>query len=357
MRKSPIILLFFLFTGLSLCGQTYLEKKEFSQIIRTYARKDYKNACRQFKAFKEKYPSSYYLPDVYLYLGQLEENYYLAVVTLKDLINKYPEYKRMDEALYRLAKLYFLHSNYTESIRYFSRIREEFPKSHYHYGSAYYLGLAHLIRTDHTKARLYFDEVLALNKKENFHVLALAGKAHSFYETGEYAKSVDLFKQALALKNAEHEAALYLGLGNSFLKMKDYGKAYYYYKKVVREFAGSSEYELALEKIDTMKKSKTILDKIRLDIEKKPVPSAAEPAKEFFTVQAASVKDKRLANDLRIKLKSHRFDPFLLTAETKEGTFFRTCVGKFSSAAEAQKTKTEIDRRFKLDSVIVKIPR
>ncbi|MDD5067594.1 MAG: tetratricopeptide repeat protein [bacterium] len=352
-NKIPLIALLVLLVH-PLFSQTYLEKKEFSRVLELYNKKDFRNAYRLLKSYQAKNPSGFYQPDVYFYLGLLEEDYYLAVIMYKELISKYPEYPRADEALYRLAKLYFLHSNYTEAVRYFEKLQMDHAKSSFAYGTRYYLGLIHLIKGKHDKAMLFFDQVITPGKKDKFHILALIGKANSCYEKQDYRTSIALLKQAAEQKNPNHLPAVYLGLGNNYMKIKTYDKAYYYYKKILKEYPGSSEYEPAQQKIEYMKEKNTILDKINLDKTSGEKTGPQKKESSFYFIQVASVQDKRLANELRIKLKTEGYDPFLQEVRTEKGLFYRTCVGRFTGREEAEKIKKDIDYKFKLDTVVLK---
>ncbi len=352
-RINKIIILLLFFTATELFSQTYLEKKEFKKILKLYQQKKYREALKRFRGFLEKYPSSYYLPDVYFYIAVLEEDYYSSILTFKELFVKFPEYKRTDEALYRLGKLYFLHNNYTEAIRTFELLQSNYPKSDFIYGSNYWLGITHLIKGNHLTAIEYFNKVIDYNKKDRFYILALIGKANTYFDKKDYKKSIKIFKKALKLKNKNYFPQIYLGLANSYMKLKNYHKAYYYYKKIMKEFKGTPEYEVAMNKIEFMESNRTIFDKINI---KKIIPERKEKKlREYYTVQLASVKNKRYANDLRIKLKVQGYNTFMQTVKTDRGIFYRTLVGKFKSKKSAQKLQKEIKHKFKINGIITKI--
>ncbi len=355
LNRLIILWALLLFLLADLYSQTYLEKKEFNKIIKLYRQKKYKDALRGFKIFKEKYPSSYYLPDIYYYIAILEEDYYSSILAFKELLVKFPEYKKADEALYKLGKLYFLHNNYTEAIRIFEHLQDNYPKSDFIYGSNYWLGITHLIKRNYSTAIEYFNRVLNYNKKDRFYILALIGKANTYFEKRNYKKSIKFYKTALKLKNKNYFPQIYVGIGNSYIKMKNYRKAYYYYKKILKEFKGTPEYEIALRKIKFMESNRTIFDKLNV---KRIFPQKGEKKKKrrkYYTVQLSSVKNKRYANNLRIKLKVHGYNAFMRTVNTDKGKFYRTMVGKFKNKKEAINLRNEIKHKFKINGIIAKI--
>lgn len=356
-RNKTILLLItyhLLFATYFLTAQTYLETKEFNRIVELYQKKNYKEALKGFKIYLEKYPSSYYLPDVYYYIGILEEDYYSSILAFRNLLVKFPEYKKTDEVLYRLGKLYFLHNNYTEAIRVFELLHKDYPKSDFIYGSNYWLGITHLIKGNTEIAIKYFDKVIKYDKKDKFYIMAMLGKGNAYYERQEYNKAIDIYKEALELDEKNYFPNIYLGLANSYMKEKDYDKAYYYYKKILKEFAGSPEYELALEKIEYIENNRTIFDNIKID---KLFPDKKREAdkEKYWSVQLASVKNKRYANNLRIKLKVQGYDSFMKSIETDKGKFYRTLVGKFKNKPDAEKLQKELNHKFKLKGIVVSI--
>ena len=285
-----------------------------------------------------------------------ETNYFSAILLYKELIKKFSDHEKADNSLYRLGKLYFLHNNYTEAIRTFEKLIDNYRKSNYIYGSYYYLGLIHLVKNDINHAIEFFDTVIKQRKKHKFHIESLVGKANCYFEKKKYDKCVYYFKEALKIKNKNYYPTIYLGLGNSYYKQKNYDKAYYYLRKVAKECPGSPEYELAMEKIEFIKNNKTIFDQIdwsKFKAEERP--DEKKPKKKYYTIQIASVKNKRFANDWRIRLKSTGFPAFSKTAKTDKGTFYRTCVGKYETMEQAKKDKKNIEHKFKLDCIIVEL--
>lgn len=356
-NKIIIIILFLVFFGCDvLWSQTYLEKKEYKQLMKLYNQKDYKHAYLRFKGFLEKYPSSYYLPDVLFYLAILEKNYYSTIIIYKELINKFPEYKKTDEALYRLAKLYLLHNNYTEGIRTFEKLMKGYKKSNYLYGSHYYLGLTYLIKNNYTDSLKYFNFIIKKNKKEKFFILSLIGKANVFFEKKKYKQSISTFKEALKIKKKNYYPSIFYGLGNNCCKLKKYEKAYYYLKKVVKEYPGSGEYELAIEKINFIKDNKTIFDQINWEkFKAEERPGKGKPPVKYYSIQIASVKNKRFANDWRIKLKTAGYITFIKKIKNNNGVFYRTYVGKYKNKKKALDIKKKIAYSFKLNGIVIEL--
>ncbi len=352
-RVSSIIFFLIVVLIANIYSQTYLEKKEFSKIMKLYNTDDYKGALKGFKFFLNKYPSSYYLPDVYYYVAILEDDYYSSILTFRDLLVKFPDYKKADEAIYRLGKLYFLHNNYTEAIRTFETLQQKYPNSNFIYGSNYWLGVTHLIKGNYAVAIEYFEKVLNYNKKDDtFYILSLIGKANVYFEQKDYDKSIYVYREAMELNKTNYLPQIYLGMANTFLKKKVYDKAYYYYKMVLKKFSGTPEYEISLQKIKFIENNRTIFDKLNVEKIFSKNDTGEEKVKKYYTVQLASVKNKRYANDLRLKLKIQGYEAFMRRVETDKGVFYRTMAGKFKSRESALKLAEEIKHKFKLDGIV-----
>ncbi|MBU1076991.1 MAG: tetratricopeptide repeat protein [Spirochaetes bacterium] len=353
--KIVLFTIFILFYVSLLFSQSYLEKKEYDQIIKIYEKKDYKRAYQRFKGFIEKYSSTYYLSDVVFYLALLEKNYYSSILLYKELITRFPKYEKADEAYYRLAKLYLLHNNYSESLRTFESLNKEYKKSNYLYGSDYYTGLIYLIKKDYSDSLKFFNRVIKQKKTDKFYILSLIGKANILFEKKKYDQSIDIFKETLNLKDRNYYPSAFFGLGNNYYKLKKYDKAYYYLKRIIKEFPGSSEYELAMEKINFIKDNKTIFDQINWDKYKPEERPLQKQKIDLYSIQIASVKNKRFANDWRIKLKTAGYSTFIKSIKTKEGVFYRTCVGKYEKRSDAEDVLKKIKYDFKLEGTIITI--
>jgi len=347
-----IKIFFFVFIISILYSQTYLEKKEFENLVSIYKKGEYKKALNEFKNFLKKYPGTYYLPDVYYYIAILEEDYYSAVIYFKELTLKFPEYEKSDEALYRLGKLYFLHNNYTEAINTFENLQNRYPKSYFIYGSNYWLGIVHLLKNDYEVSIKYFDKVLNEKKKDKFYFLSFLNKGNALYEMGNYKDAIDIFNSALKESEKNYIPSIYLGLANCYMKLKDYENAYNFYKNILKEYPGSPEYEIAYKQIKFIEDNKTIFDK--LNVKKIFETPQKKVSKEvFYSVRVSSVKEKRFANDFRIRLKIQGYDAFMKSAIVGNERFYRTYIGKFKTKEEAEKLKEEVKIKLKLQDIFV----
>lgn len=57
-------------------------------------------------------------------------------------------------------------------------------------------------------------------------------QANDFYNKGDYAKAIDLYKRVL--DNGQHSAELYFNLANAYYKIQEVGPSIYYYEKAVK---------------------------------------------------------------------------------------------------------------------------
>ncbi len=351
-KNNIVFLILLLIFTYNLNSQTYLEKKEFSKIMKLYNAGKYKEAYKGFKSFYSKFPSSYYLPDLYYYIGKLEEDYYTAILIFKELVMKFPDYPKADEVMYRMGKLYFFHDNYTEAIRTFKNLIKTYRKSNYIYGSKYWIGLCYLLLGKLDDADEYFKKVIKYKKKERFYYLSVIGIANVLFEQNRHWDAIKFLKLEMKnIKNRNFIPTFYLSIANNYQKVKKYDKAYYYYKLIVKKYAGAPEYEIAYKQIKYMEDKKTIFNTI-FDV---PVNDKSRTNKGgFYTIQISSVRDKRIANDWRVKLKVQGYKTFMESVIVNKKKYYRTYVGKYKSRSTAEKIAARLKRKYKLNCIIVK---
>ncbi len=353
MKLNRAIFFLILFLSFNLYSQTYLEKKEFGKLMKLYNQRKYKEAYKGFKRFYSKFPSSYYLPEIYYYIGKLGEDYYTSVLIFKELVLKFPDYKKADEVFYRMGKLYFFHNNYTEAIRVFEQLLKKYKKSNYLYGAKYWTGLCNLMLGKNQRAFEYFESVLKYEKKDRFYYLAVIGKANVFFEGNKHWDAVKLLKQEIKHGvDKNFIPSFYLGIAKNYLKIKKYDKAYYYYKLILKNYSGTPEYEIAIKQMKYMKDKKTIFNQIFVPSENPNYKNKA--VKPYYTIQVSSVKNKRIANDWRVKLKVQGYSTFMESVKIKNSKYYRTYVGKYKTKKQAQIVRGKLKMKYKLDCIVVK---
>lgn len=123
-----------------------------------------KRAETRLKALLQQYPNSILRPDAEKRLKEVQDNlglhglyianyYYTLSVNQKkgglkgaqsryrEVIDKYPDFKFMDEALYKLAVTYLIEEETDQAARYFQKIVSDYPNSEYVEKSKEQLGL------------------------------------------------------------------------------------------------------------------------------------------------------------------------------------------------------------------------
>lgn len=110
------------------------EQELFDKIAQAYKGKDYETCADLSEEFINKYPSSAKLPLVKLLyavsLTELEE-YEQAEQAFLDIAQNYPDFNKMDAAIYGLARLYEKWGKYEEAKVRYQEVINTFPDSKY----------------------------------------------------------------------------------------------------------------------------------------------------------------------------------------------------------------------------------
>jgi TolA-binding protein len=176
-----------------------------------YQLQDPENSVKYLKILTASYPGSYLDRDAYLLLGedQLLAGKYDAAIDALNRLENYTDYAHFDYVYYLLGRIYYekaaaaqnegdRQANAKEAIKYFDRIRNEFPESgllnHAQFRKAnVYYAIGQYKKAIDTAARLLDSE-----KDPKFRLLITYFLAWNYYMTGDYNRAIAQYDSIIA---------------------------------------------------------------------------------------------------------------------------------------------------------------
>ncbi|HET7898017.1 MAG TPA: tetratricopeptide repeat protein, partial [Flavisolibacter sp.] len=134
------------------------------------------------------------------------------------------------EAWYGLAKAYLLQNKAAQAMDALSKAPEE-VKGEPFIKVAMGAVLLHQVKSQ--EADPYFSQALQETKEKNADILAAVAEAQITAKAGDGNRAVELLNKAI--KRDKHNPALYVSLGDAYLKMHNGSEAYKAYQKAIEE--------------------------------------------------------------------------------------------------------------------------
>jgi cell division septation protein DedD len=105
---------------------------------------------------------------------------------------------------------------------------------------------------------------------------------------------------------------------------------------------------ISAEREIAKKSTESLRDSVKKTVEKPAVTNQKEqvkspPASEYYTIQVASFKNRKRAEDLIKQLKEREFSPLYIRTR---GNWFEVCVGKFESREEGGGILSKLRKDF-----------
>ena len=151
-------------------------------------------------------------------------------------------------------------------------------------------------------------------------------------------------------QNQYADAALYRTF-SYYYSLGIYKKADGYLSKLKNEYPKSPYIKAA----DRNLPSEDIYYKSESEFEEKPEPVREIVAEKQFTIQAGAFLNKTNADNLKRKFENDGFYSSIFSKEVGGSLLNVVIVGKFSAKQTAQKSLTEIDKKYKLKGTIISI--
>lgn len=224
------------------------ENGDFKKCEKAYADKDYKTALESYDVFLKNYPKSKFTAEANFKIAELTEDYNDAVSRYRMLLTWYSGYDKIDLVHFRLAELYYLHNNYSESLAEYTRIIDKFQDSKYKTASVFWAGIIYLLKHKYNKA---IENFYSAQLSDEYKIPATLGLANSFYEKEDYSSATNFFQKVLSFDSKN--TAAYMGLANCYYAAGNYELALKFYKSILKEFPDSYESQAAESKVNFLK--------------------------------------------------------------------------------------------------------
>ncbi|MEA3496132.1 MAG: tetratricopeptide repeat protein [Bacteroidota bacterium] len=165
-----------------------------------------------------------------------ELNFHIeSINSLKEFIKKYPASESADEAKSLISSILLSTSNYREAIEIIESISDRNREIELAYQKVlYYYGLEFYQNHHFLKARNLFIKSINNSVNQRFKALSYFWLGESYYQLGDYKKSLRESKNFLYISEAEktpYFSIAYYNCGYSYFKQEDYEKAKIYFDK------------------------------------------------------------------------------------------------------------------------------
>lgn len=312
-------------------------------------------------SFLKSYPESSYVPEVRMMLAEIESDTELAVERYRSVVKNFPSYEHRDLALFKLCQILDLRSKWKE-------LRDESAQGIRLFNSTVYgveFRLMHInsliMLEDYEKAR---SETLAITEKtHDFEILSrsifllseidkrTSGNSKSYiYSLRELAQGFS--------KSELYPSTLYR-LGEFYEQKKDADRAYSVYSDIIKLYPDSPESEIAITKIDKLKKfnpkkveyipdMNTVNSSDKLDIS--PEYDAADAEEEiYYSVSVGPFTKKTDADSMSRLLKNYP-----AKRNVKTGAGYYIYIGKFTDSDRAFQNRIRLAEEYGINGNIVR---
>lgn len=337
------------------------QDKSYQNLIELFRKGDEESFEKSAFSWLKNNPGSTHVPEVRMMLAEIESDTELAAERYRNVVKNYSTYDKREIALYKLCQILDLKSKWkelrdetTQAIKLFKGGRCEFEFRFMYINSL-------IMLEEYDKAR---SETLAITEKtHDFNLLSRAIFTLSEIDrrtTGNSRSYIySLRELAAGFNKSELYPSIIYKLAEFYDEKKDLNRAYSAYTDILKIFPESPEAEMALSKIDRLKKSNPkIVDYIpdmemvnnsdRLAIlPEYEVNQAAEEI--YFSVSVGPfTREKEIQNISRL-LKNF---PSKRIVKAKSGFFLY--IGKFMDTERAYEGRVRLAEEYGINGNIVR---
>lgn len=307
------------------------------------------------------YPESRYVPEVRMMLAEIESDTELAAERYRAVVKYFPAFEKRELALYRLCQILDLKSKWKE-------LREESAQGIRLFSGGTY-GME--FRFMHITALIMLEEY----EKARGESLAITEKTHDF---GTLSRAIFILSEidrrttgnsrsyiyslrelAAGFNKSELYPSTLYRLAEFYDEKKDADRAYSAYTDIVRLYPESPEAEMAIQKIEKLKKSnpkkvdyipdmEMVNSSDKLDISPEYEVSEAEE-EIFFSISVGPFTREREAGIMNRLLKNY---PAKRIVKARSGYFIY--IGKFTDTDMAYQNRIRLAEEYGINGNIVR---
>jgi tetratricopeptide (TPR) repeat protein len=206
----------------------------------------------------------------------------------------------------------------------------------------YFKGLAQLKLSKFKDARDSFDKIISKFPTSKKVSDAYIGIGDSYFLEGDTNYAIKSYNNALSVRsNDNNEPTVYYRLGMCYKKAGLIDKSEYYFNQVKSAAPLSFETQMISSHRSINIPSEFIASNQAVDT----VPSSSlTGAKDYYSVQAGSFRDKKNADRLVQKLSSEGCDSYIETSSTGGNKIYRVRIGRYSRRSDAEALESRLNR-------------
>lgn len=202
----------------------------YADAMNAYSQGDYAKAYELFSRFYDYHgieddlssTAKYYAAESLLRLNRKDA----AIAAFEFFTNKYVLSNYRDEALYKLAILYYGKGEYPQTREKLQKLLEDYPTSQYAGSAFYFIGDSYIKEGKYQEAISFFESSVSSKKNNKYIDNSIYSLATIYEKTGDYKKAVAYYDSLLAYyKNSSLAPYAQVRIGLCYFELKDYDNA------------------------------------------------------------------------------------------------------------------------------------
>jgi TolA-binding protein len=199
----------------------------------------YQSAETKYNEFIQRYPTSRYIPESYLKLGQSRihlKKTSMAIAALKVVLDQYGETEKAGEAAYWIGEAYLQNDDTQNALKYYTLAYENFPKNRLRDYALYSIAWTYQKRTEYAKSAEWYGKLIDEFPQSPLSPGAYVHIGECIFYAREYHRAIDVLTKSRQNIHDETELgnADYL-LAESFYKLGDISSAQKRYEQFLLE--------------------------------------------------------------------------------------------------------------------------
>ena len=361
---NPVISTFiFLLSVLITTSPLHAESGEQKQYrhIKSIPLSDTKNFENESEAFIKQYPASKLIPDVKLLQAGRENDIDLAIGMYNSIVKKYPDFSSRDYAYFKLCQVLDLKSRWKELESESARAIKLFPKGKYTMEFRVMRATSLIMLEEFDSCR---EECIRITEStHDFEILARATHLLAEVEkktSGNSKSYISLLRElVIGFSEAKISPSTLYSLGLYYEQKNDKDKAYSAYSDILKKYPDSSESDLALSGIESLKNekpvyvrylpdSKTVDEADTIDIEPEYQAKAAS-GNSYYCVSIGPFTKRRDTEQIIRLLGSYDESRVV-----KTGAGYTIFLGRFTDTDSALAVRIRLAEEYGINGAIVR---
>lgn len=304
------------------------ENESYYQALDLYHQKQWNEARTAFEQFSQNYPKSKWQASVQLRLADMADSSDQAISGYEQVLKNYAATEWSQDARWGLAGTYFTLGQYSKVITLLESVKK--TESSRYLQAIQLIGMAHLALKDYPAAKSKFELLATQAGLDSYKQEGLVGLGDSYLGMKNYEQALIAYDRYLnAFPNGKHT--------NHILNQK------------VQMFSAQGSKEAALQAMHQL--ATRFPDSFEAETIKEQLSS--DHASDKYTIQVGSFSEKRYALKLEKRLRKKGYNAYHLTTRRQNDLFTQVRVGHYTTRSFAQSIAEKLKMNENLPFVIV----